>query len=40
MTWEEQMLLTKMSRLEIPVIRDFQVEVKEDFLVKDMEELI
>ena len=36
MTWVEQMLSTKMNRLETQVIRDFQVEPKEDFLVKDM----
>ena len=36
MTWVEQTLLTKMNRLETQVIRDFQVDLKEDFLVKDM----
>ena len=38
MTWVEQKLLTKMNRLETQVIRDFQVDLKEDFLVKDMAE--
>jgi hypothetical protein len=36
MTWVEQTLLTKMNRRETQVIRDFLVELKEDFLAKDM----
>ena len=38
MTEVEQRLLTKMNRRETQVIRDFQVELKEDFIVKDMVE--